>query len=265
MWADRLGCAVVVTTALMMEPVASAQRREGSTSTAVLQVQLPQSVRFGSVTVPAHTYRLTLGTEGFALADVETMVLVATVPAQVTEVADTAAEPSAAVKRSGAKVEIVVKIGNQVARAEGIAITSVGDARDVTLAGRSETTVEGGNPETQSERALVEQAVQLYLSGIKHCADQAHRNRWNTDEPRFVKCVCPVLAKWRLPKVRQPLRLDLPLAKGRSGFSFTAMPDGKPIECRVWTGPTPPAAAPAEGASTATPATPAAPGSGTPP
>jgi hypothetical protein len=236
----RQSCVVIITAMLTLGSVALAQRREGSTAPVVLEVQLKESVKFGNVVVPAHTYRLNLSADGLAFADVETMVFVATVPVQITEVGEAAAEPTATVKQTGAKVEVTVKIGKQVARAEGVTGAAIGQDLDVMLDSRAEAIVKDATPEEQSERALVEQGVQLYLSGIKHCADQVHKGRWGTDDPRFVKCVCPVLAKWRLPKVKARLRIDLPLAKGHSGFSFTAMPDGRPIECRVWAGAAPP-------------------------
>jgi hypothetical protein len=79
-----------------------------------------------------------------------------------------------------------------------------------------------------------------YRRSLRHCADAAHRSRWRTDDPRFVRCVCPIVERWRLPTVSTPLRMHHPLAKGRSGFSFTVTAEGKAVACRVWVGPSPP-------------------------
>ena len=232
---------------LLSASLATAQRREGKVETRVLRLSLEQPVRFGNVVVPAHTYRAMLGADGLALVDPETMVLVATVPVAMTDDPEPRAEPLVQVYRSGARVEIVVHLGTQVARAQGVVAPPAEGAPDVTLAGKAETTVVADLPEQESERALVDRAVQRYFSGIKHCADKAHRNHWTTDDPRFVSCVCPLLEKWRLPKVKAPLRVDHPLVKGRSGFSFTATPGGRPAGCRVWVGAAPPDASAAPG------------------
>ncbi|MBI5508508.1 MAG: hypothetical protein HY903_07130 [Deltaproteobacteria bacterium] len=219
---------------------ARGQRREGGSASAVLNVELKSAVRFGEVTVPARVYRLTLGAESLAFADAETMVLVATVPAKITEAEAPAATPVVEVKKSGAQVEIVVKIGNQVARAVGSLSDDKAVTRAVTLDAKAEEKVSGSEPEVQTEQALVTTAIGRYLGGLKDCGDKAQRRRWGTDDLHFVKCVCPVLAKWRLPRIKKPVRIDTALVKGRSGFSFTATPEGKTSECRVWAGAGPP-------------------------
>lgn len=97
----------------------------------------------------------------------------------------------------------------------------------------------GGEPTT--ELGLVEQALpRLEASVISQCADRAHKAKWETDNTRFEKCVCPQVAKWHLPKVSHELRVQRALAKGRNGYSFTADSGGRPIGCRVWAGNTAP-------------------------
>lgn len=93
----------------------------------------------------------------------------------------------------------------------------------------------GGEPTTQL--GLIEQALpRLEASVIAQCADRAHKSKWETDNAKFEKCVCPQVAKWRLPKVSQELRVQRALSKGKNGYSFTSDSDGHPHNCRVWSG-----------------------------
>jgi hypothetical protein len=110
----------------------------------------------------------------------------------------------------------------------------------VVLAAKSETRLERRGPVELSGAELVERAVKRYFGGIKHCVDKAQRNRWVTDDPRFYRCVCPIVLKWRLPRVKSELVIHYPLARGRSGMTFTATPAGKVASCRVWIGAKPP-------------------------
>ena len=93
----------------------------------------------------------------------------------------------------------------------------------------------GSEPTT--ELGVVEQALpRLEASLIAQCADRAHKNKWGTDNARFEKCVCPQVAKWHLPKVSQPVRVQRALAAGKNGYSFTADTSGRAQGCRVWAG-----------------------------
>ncbi len=93
----------------------------------------------------------------------------------------------------------------------------------------------GGEPTT--DLGLVEQALpRLESSIIAQCADRAHKSKWETDNPKFEKCVCPQVAKWRLPKVSHELRVQRALSKGKNGYSFTSDSDGRARDCRVWSG-----------------------------
>jgi len=236
------GVPATILLGVFVSQTVSAQRREGSMDSAVFHVQLPVAVRFGEIVLPARHYRVTLAADGLALADPNTMILVATVPVETRASNEVVDKPSVEVKRSGNDVEILIRYADRVVRAAGKSAeqkTAAASSR-VILAGKEETVVAGDTPPEQSEEALVGQAVARYLSGVKDCADKAQRNHWTTDDPRFVKCVCPLVSKWRLPKVAAPRRMHQILAKGRAGFSFTATAEGKAINCRVWVGPTPP-------------------------
>ncbi len=220
---------------------AAAQRRDGGTATGVFKITLTAPVRFGDVTIPGRRYRLTLGTGSFSLADINTMVLIATIPAQETTVSEIVTPAKVEVKQSGNTVEIVLRYSDKQYRAVGItAEPAVQDVSRVTLAGKKERVVEQTDPTAATDAANVRRALRRYLRSVKHCADAAHRSRWRTDDPRFIRCVCPIVAKWRLPKVKKRLRVHQPLAKGRSGFSFSVTIEGRTDACRVWAGASPP-------------------------
>ncbi|MBI3178857.1 MAG: hypothetical protein HYZ27_04310, partial [Deltaproteobacteria bacterium] len=106
----------------------------------------------------------------------------------------------------------------------------------VTLAGKEETALDRRTPEERTARSLVEHAIKRYEPMLGECVDKAHRGRWGTDDPRFMKCLCPLLDTWRLPRVKEAMRIHHALAPGRAGVSFTATPKGKATECRVWSG-----------------------------
>ncbi|MFC1611306.1 hypothetical protein ACFL6C_10120 [Myxococcota bacterium] len=221
---------------------AHAQRREGARVTSVFNVKLPVGVKFGEILLPQRTYRVTLASAGFAFADPSTMVLVATVPAERSETSETVDVPRINIEQSGSSVAIVMRYGDRMARAVGVAtdVTSKPGEALVILAGKTETTVNRPGPAEMSDRQLIERAVKRYFGSIKHCRDKVHRNRWGTDDPRFFRCVCPIIEKWRLPRIKSQLVFHLPLSKGRSGFSFTVTATGRITTCRVWTGANPP-------------------------
>lgn len=105
----------------------------------------------------------------------------------------------------------------------------------VQLSEMGSTAPPGGEPTT--ELGLVEQALpRLEAAVIAQCADRAHKSKWETDNAKFEKCVCPQVAKWRLPKVSHELRVQRALSKGKNGYSFTSDSAGRPHDCRVWSG-----------------------------
>jgi hypothetical protein len=234
--------ALVVVSILASAVTARGQRRGGEHHTQVLQIQLPVQVRFGDTTVAARTYRLTLVSGGFALTDPTTMLTVANIPVTGTEADKAVPTPRAELERHGDRVQIVMRAGDRVYRATGQANTvapAAAPSYAVTLA-KSEREVAGGMPEQQTPAQLVARAAKRYASGVKHCADKAHRGRWTTDDPRLVRCVCPIVRRWKMPALDAPLLMHWPLAKGRHGFSFSVTPEGKVTSCRVWAGAKPP-------------------------
>jgi hypothetical protein len=229
---------------------AHAQRGQ-ETRARSLSVMLPKPVMFGDQMVPAGRYRVSLSTRGMSLAHPTTMVTVATVPA--TETADNppVASPTAElVSKKDGVVEIIVRSNDRVVVATGVETTGAGksESPDVELAGRSDAELGPVHPKAKSELELVEHALsKRYLRDVAHCADQAHRSHWKTDDRRFIRCVCPIAERWRLPPVSNDMRVHQALAKGKSGMSLTVSTKGKVSNCRVWVGPKPPSDEPPAG------------------
>jgi len=138
-------------------------------------------------------------------------------------------------------VTITIKQRKRTLSIRGIATGKATSERTlVKLEGKQEQAVQGGEQKEATEAELVARAVKRYSNSVSHCADLVHRNRWNTDHPRFSKCICPQLERWRLPKVKADLRWDIFLTKGKSGYSFMVTPKGSAEQCRVWVGEKPP-------------------------
>ena len=89
--------------------------------------------------------------------------------------------------------------------------------------------------ETQTELGQVQNALQRYIKSVEECGKQAKKAHWETDDRRFVSCVCPLTDKWRLPKVGSDLRVHQPLPE-KTGFSITVTATGRVKDCRVWVG-----------------------------
>ncbi len=243
---------------------AAAERRDGAQVPAVLQVVLDAPTRFGALLLSPRAYRVTIAGENLVFADPTTMVTAGSVAAESSEQATVVERPSATVTRDGAQVIVSVRYADRLVRASGTVVTPpAGEESWVSFGDKQAAALPGGAGEEASAAQLVKAALQRYLGGVKHCGDLAHRHRWETDDPRFVNCVCPIALRWRMPKLSRELEAHQILAAAKNGFTLTVSPAGKVLGCRVWTGaqppvpPTPPAApAPVETPSPPPPAEP---------
>lgn len=224
-----------------MPGVGRAQARRGAAdgSLVPLFVDLPVAVRFDQTVLAPQRYRIIVAQDGVAFADPLTMVVATLVPITPLELEDVPVHDRVELTVHDTQVEIVVHRGVWQYSLSGMVTAPPPPESDVALGTKTERVVQAPLPLT--EKQLVERAMHRYLEGLQGCADSAQKNRWETDDPRFVQCVCPLLQTWRLPKVSQAVRLHQPLAPGQSGFSFTATPEGRVAQCRVWMGPKPPA------------------------
>jgi hypothetical protein len=256
-------CAASSALVLLFSGATLAQRREGDSAVASLSAKLPQAVRFGEVTVPAGAYRLFVSESTITLADPISMVTVATLVAQASTNSKSISPTLVEVQERGQEVRLVVLSQTDIFTAVGQKVAPPKPASEpkVEYAAKSNTVFAGPTTEIAGDEALVDGAFQRYQGGIKPCGENAHRSHWTTDDARFVACVCPILEKWRMPKVKAQLRVHKALVKGRAGVSFTVGPDGRTRDCRVWVGAQPPAEpteSPAAAPAGATPAPPVA-------
>lgn len=228
---------------LTFAPPVSAQRRDSSAQLPTVETHLPSPAQFGSVTLPARTYRVSLTAQGLLFIDPQTLVWIATIPTTEADASERAAAPAMDVTDAGAELKLVMKY-------ETHTYTSIGKKVDATTAAANSPVAlknlgdaelpASTDPVTPLD--FVKAALpRLEVSLVQQCADRATKARWGTDNAQFEKCVCPQVAKWRVPKNDTAARVQRPLAKGHNGYSFTADTTGKPQNCRVWAGTAPPA------------------------
>jgi hypothetical protein len=232
---------VLLGLALLWVAPVSAQRRDGGAGDAPVEVALTAPVRFGEQLVGARRYRLSIGDGKLAFADPGTMVTAATVSVVETAGTEWVSPAKVELKKKGAAVELVVKVGDRIYTATGTAADGASaQGYDVMLAKRDASIDLGAEPAQASDRELVQKALERYGQDVKRCGEKAQKGGWVTDDPRFVKCVCPLVDKWRMPKLTADLLMHYQLVKGRSGLSFLVATDGKVKSCRVWVGTAPP-------------------------
>jgi hypothetical protein len=254
---SRLAVALVLAAALTASRPGLAQRREGEVASPLV-VELPYAVRFTDTDVPAGSYQVSVIDGHLTLVHSSTMVVV--LAADVTVVEADAGAAAASVRDSGDLVELSVTgpAGRAVVRGRKLAAVATTPS-PVQYAAKVEDEAEGA-PQSRrvSDQAAVDATLTRLAPSVAHCGEAAHRGQWGTDEPRFVRCVCPIVKRWRLPKVVAPLRVHRPLPGERAGFSLTVRPDGHVQDCRVWRGGSSPEVPPPPAASAA-PAAPAVP------
>lgn len=233
-------------TLLLLAPfasVANAQRRDSSAQLPTVETRLTSGAQFGSVTLPARAYRVSLTPQGLLFIDPQSLVWIATIPTTEADAGERSTTPTLTVTDSGTEVKLVMKY-------ETHSYTSVGKKVDAATAAAQASPVALGNVEgaelpNSNEPVtpldFVKAALpRLETSVVQQCAERATKARWGTDNAQFDKCVCPQVTKWRVPKTDAPARVQRPLAKGQNGYSFTADPTGRPQNCRVWAGSAPP-------------------------
>lgn len=236
------GAVVLLAVILGLGGPVMAQRRGAKAETKALEVELRSAARFGEVVVPAGRYRISVSKRGLSLAHPTTMVPVATLSAVSSDGAVTVNPATVeVVETPDGIIKLIVKLRERIYVAGGIKTEAPKKKRQVELASREGPRIGDISPETKTEQELIHHALaSRYIKDVKHCADKAHRARWQTDDRRFWNCVCPLAERWRMPKVAEDLRVHFPLAKGKSGFSLTVTAKGRVKDCRVWVGAKPP-------------------------
>jgi hypothetical protein len=219
-----------------MATSASAQRRATDSTARGLELALPSAIRVGEVVVRPGRYRVSVADAVLAFASPESMVTVASAPAVQSAAAEAVAEPRVGVRDLGKTLEITVLSQDEVftLTVDKVLPQAKSDTL-VELAGKSEAAVQPAMTPPDTAAAL-DAALARLLPSLGQCGDKAQQNRWATDDARFVKCVCPLVEKWRLPKAAAAQRVHRSIAKAKNGVSLTVGPDGRAGACRVWSG-----------------------------
>lgn len=97
-----------------------------------------------------------------------------------------------------------------------------------------------GMPAEKTEAQLLARGLNRYLSSVVHCATKAEKFRWKTGEKKLARCVCPILESWRLPPVKENVRVSTKIMNFKMGLSLTVNTKGRAENCSPWVGRTPP-------------------------
>lgn len=245
----------VVALAVGIAAPALAQRRGDNSSRAErkhLELKLEAPLKLGGVVLTGKRYRLSVSKRGLSLINPVNMVPVATVPVLESEAKTVAPTPVVTLTRTKkGDYELTVHARDRLYTAKGEPVDVLPPQPEFQLVGRTDVDLGEVLPQEKSTLELIGEALTNRIKDVKHCADQAHRARWTTDDKRFIACVCPIAERWRLPMAEPPVRVQHPLAKGKSGISLTVDAQGKVTSCRVWVGAQPPegeVSGPVEGA-----------------
>ena len=97
-----------------------------------------------------------------------------------------------------------------------------------------------GIPDNPSDAQLLHQALKRYKTSVEHCGYKAKQRMRRQNLQKYALCACPIIERWRLPKLRQKVRVSSYVLPYQSGYSFLALPNGKVDGCRMWIGNMPP-------------------------
>ena len=92
-----------------------------------------------------------------------------------------------------------------------------------------------GIPKEKTEAELLFRGLNRYISSVVHCAAKAEKSRWKTGEPKLAKCTCPIVESWRLPRVKESVRVSIRIQNFKMGVSLTVNPKGRAEACTPWT------------------------------
>lgn len=241
-----MGWAVAIVVVLA-QPALAQRRGDETVHTTSGKVQVPVSASYGDEPLARGAYYWLLNADRLVFSEPSTMVEVAAVKLHEIDQAPANVELTTdgiTFLAASSAVTLVLRFQGRYYQAEGKADPDLPmratDLSSVELSNKSEVPVPGLPQETWSEAQLVDRTLARYHSSLDHCTRKALAQHLATDDERFVQCVCPIVKKWRLPKVRANLRMHHVLSLGKLGLSLTATPAGKSLDCRVWAGAKPP-------------------------
>jgi len=213
-------------------------------------VQLGQPGRFGTLVIPGTSLKVVHRKDALLFSDSRTMQPLGQAPCRKSKLRKWVAKASVQTLRKvrGKKTRLYMtyRYGKSQCTATGWIDPNARRARDVVLKEAVRTRPQVvGIPKEKSEAELLYRGVNRYISSVVHCASKAEKYRWKTGEPKLDKCACPIVDSWRLPKVKEPVRISVKILNFKMGISLTVTRKGGSQGCKPWASRTPPEGEPA--------------------
>jgi hypothetical protein len=213
-------------------------------------VKLGQPGRFGKLVIPGTSLKVVHRKDVLLFSDARTMQPLGQAPCRQSKLRQWVPKASVQTLRKvrGKKTRLYMtyRYGKSQCTATGWIDPSARRARDVVLKkGVRARAQVVGIPREKSEAELLFRGVDRYISSIVHCASKAEKYRWKTGEPKLDKCACPIVESWRLPRVKEPVRISVKILNFKMGVSLTVTQKGRSEKCKPWTARTPPEGEPA--------------------
>ncbi len=195
--------------------------------------------RFGPTVIPGTIVKAVYRGDALHFSDPRTMQPLGKVPCRQAKLRRW--HPQASIqtlrKARGKKIRLYLtyRYGHSECTATGWIDPKARMRKDVVLkqGPRIRPQVEG-IPKEKTEAELLYRGLNRYISSVVHCATKAEKYRWKTGEPKLNKCTCPIVESWRLPRVKEAVRVSVKIQNFKMGVSLTVNPKGRAESCSTW-------------------------------
>lgn len=213
-------------------------------------VKLGKPGRFGNIVIPGTLLKVVYRGDALLFSDPRTMQPLGQVPCRKAFIRNwqSKAEVQTLRKIRAKKIRLYLtyRYGKSECTATGWIDPGARMRKDVAIKqGPRSRPVVAGIPKEKSEAQLLFRGLSRYLSSVVHCATKAEKYRWKTGEPKLARCTCPIVESWRLPAVKEPVRVSSKILNFKMGLSLTVNQKGRVEKCAPWIARTPPAGEPA--------------------
>lgn len=195
--------------------------------------------RFGPTVIPGTTLKAVYRGDALHFSDPRTMQPLGKVPCRKATLRRWHAQASVQTLRKarGKKIRLYLtyRYGSSECTATGWIDPKARMRKEVVLkqGPRVRPQVEG-IPKEKTEAELLFRGLNRYISSVVHCASKSEKYRWKTGEPKLDKCTCPIVESWRLPRVKEPVRVSVRIQNFKMGVSLTVNQKGRAEKCSTW-------------------------------
>ena len=195
--------------------------------------------RFGPTVIPGTKVKVVYRDSALHFSDPRTMQPLGRAPCRLGKIRKWHPKASVQTQRKlrGKKIRLylIYRYGNSECKATGWIDPNARMRKEVTLKQgvRTRPQVEG-IPKEKTEAELLHRGLSRYISSVVHCAKKSEKFRWKTGESKLDRCTCPIVESWRLPRVKEPVRVSLRIQNFKMGISLTVTPKGKAEQCKTW-------------------------------